>query len=522
MDSRGAPGAPPERANAARFEDGLTELRTRPVLLDALLVAVVGGPLVLAGLSVTGDVGRSALPALLLGVGMVLPLAWRRVAPLAVLATMCAVGAVQLLALGPVAPLPADAAFAVALYTVTARARTPVTRWIAVPVGVGAALLCAVVWTGSLPVFAFLVLAVLVAFVTGTLRRVRSAYVEGLVQRADGAEIEREQQLHLAESAERARIAREMHDVVAHSLSVIIVQADGGSYAARQDPARAVEVLATIAATGREALTQMRQLLGVLREDPAAGPSVPTTPQPGLAELPALVDRIAATGLPVHADLAGTVQAQDVPQATGLVGYRVVQESLTNVLKHAGRVSRVDVTVERVGDRLRIEVSDDGRGASASLGSLAPSRVGLGGFAPSGVSPGADTTVVAGPGPVGQGLRGMRERVALLGGRLVAGPRPGGGFRTVVTLPAPIRDANSSPVPGWVLPTGRPPSPAAPRPERPDGPPRPERPDGPQRPDGRPGETTVLPQAAAARGDAWRTWNQERAPGGCRGRRDRP
>lgn len=511
MDSRGGTGAPAERSTAAVVEDGLAELRARPVLLDGLLVAVVGGPLVLAGAFVAGDGGGAALPALVVGAGMVLPLAWRRVAPLAVLATLCVVGAVQLLVLGLATPVLADAAFAVALYTVTGRARTPVTRWIALPVGVGAALLCAVAWSGSALVPAFLVLVVLVAFVTGTLRRVRSAYVEGLVERADGAELERDHQLHLAESAERARIAREMHDVVAHSLSVIIVQADGGSYAARQDPARAVEVLATIATTGREALTQMRQLLGVLREDPAVGPSVPTTPQPGLAELPALVDRIAATGLPVHADLAGTVHAEDVPQATGLVGYRVVQESLTNVLKHAGRVGRVDVTVERVGDRLRIEVSDDGRGAAAALG----------GSVPSAPAPGVgDTTVVvAGPGPVGQGLRGMRERVALLGGRLVAGPRPGGGFRTVATLPAPAREGTTSFVPGWVPPTGRPrpaPIPVAARHgahTRGAETPRAETPRGAE---------TGSPLVAPAGSDAWRTWDQERSSRGRRGRRDRP
>ena len=532
MDSRGGPGAPGDLSIAGRVDHWATVARSHPILVDAVLVGVLGGPLVLLGPGV-GASETAMLPSFVLGVGMVLPLVWRRVAPLAVLATLCAVGAVQLLAAGPLGMtylLPADAGFVVALYTVTARARTAVTQWVALPVGLGAALLCAFVSSSSLPV---LVLAVLVAVVSGTLRRVRSAYVEGLVERAQGAELERVQQVHLAESAERARIAREMHDVVAHSLSVIIVQADGGSYAARQDPGRAVEVLGTIAATGREALTQMRQLLGVLREDPSPGSSVPTTPQPGLAELPALVDRIAATGLPVHADLAGTTVAADIPQATGLVGYRVVQESLTNVLKHAGRVGRVDVTVERIRDRLRIEVSDDGRGAAASLGGPVPVP-GAGSTGAGSAGAGA-TTVLPGPPAAGQGLRGMRERVALLGGRLVAGPRPGGGFRTVATLPVPLRDGRSGPVPGWVRPAGRPAPGRDPRTDprtdpgtRPRTGPRtgPVRPDGSARPDGpaRPvavapsGETALLPPEAAPGGDAWTTWEQQRGSGGRRGR----
>lgn len=495
MDSQGGPGAPGDLSIAGRVDHWATVVRSHPVLVDAVLVGVLGGPLVVFGPGVGAS--ETVLPAFVLGVGMVLPLVWRRVAPLAVLATLCAVGAVQVLAAGPLGMtylLPADAGFVVALYTVTARARTAVTQWVALPVGLGAALLCALVSPSSLPV---LVLAVLVAVVSGTLRRVRSAYVQGLVERADGAELERVQQIRLAESAERARIAREMHDVVAHSLSVIIVQADGGSYAARRDPGRAVEVLGTIAATGREALTQMRQLLGVLREDPSPGSSAPTTPQPGLAELPALVDRIAGTGLPVHADLAGTTGAADIPQATGLVGYRVVQESLTNVLKHAGRVGRVDVTVERIRDRLRIEVSDDGRGAAASLGGAVP--------VPGTGSAGTQaTTVLPGPPAAGQGLRGMQERVALLGGRLSAGPRPGGGFRTVATLPVPLGDGRTGPVPGWAPPTGS------------------ARPEGSARPvavavSGQ----TAPPPGAAPGGDAWTSWEQHRGSGGRRGREGR-
>ncbi len=410
-------------------------LRRHATRVDVAAVVLLGGPLVLLGVLALSGLGQRQGPlALVLGVGMVAPLAWRRARPLAVLVLVCATGGVQLVLLPT--PLPADAAFALALYTVTARAGNRALRWTVLAIGLIAALLCAVAWQnpGYLP---FLVLTVVIAVISGRLRYVRAAYVAGLVQRAESAELEREQQLRLAESAERARIAREMHDVVAHSLSVIIAQADGGAYIARADPDRAVQVLTTIGGTGREALRQMRDLLGVLRENPTVATKPPTEPQPGLHDLPRLIGATADAGLPVHAQVPGPPGIADVPQATGLVAYRVVQESLTNVFKHAGRVDRVEVAVERIGDRLRIEISDDGRGPA----------------------PGS------GPVQSGHGLAGMRERVALLGGRLVAGPRPGGGFRTVATLPVPhpavppqpadpASEPSESDAHTWLLPVG--------------------------------------------------------------------
>lgn len=468
---------------AGRVRELEATLRRHPVAVDAVLALVLGGPLVLLGAAVAPAPPAATALALLLGAAMVVPLALRRVVPGWVIAAQCAVGVVQLFADptigGSPFPLPADAAFAVGLYTLTARARTPVGRWGALPVGLAASVLCTLAWRvpGYLVV---LVLTVVVAFVSGTLRRVRAAYVAGLVDRAEQAETGREQQVRLAESAERARIAREMHDVVAHSLSVIIVQADGGAYVARQDPDRAVEVLRTISGTGREALTQMRHLLGVLREDPAAGtPAAPSAPQPGLADLAGLVGQVGATGLPVHARLPTPAEVADVPAATALVAYRVVQECLTNVLKHAGRVGRVEVGVQRVADRLRLEVSDDGRGAAASLGSTPP------GAAPE--RPVSDE-------PGGQGLRGMQERVALLGGRLVAGPRQGGGFRTVATLPLPAPAGPAVPV--WVAPTARPrgPDTSAPAPT----------------PTPTPTPTPAAPALAPVPAGAWRTWEPDR------------
>ena len=215
-------------------------------------------------------------------------------------------------------------------------------------------------------------------------------------------ELERDQEMRLAAATERARIARELHDVVAHSLSVVIAQADGGRYAGRTDPEAATGALEAIAATGRQALTDMRSLLGVLRE----GGGEEYAPQPDVAAIPALVEDVRGSGLDVDLIVEGEPQ----PLAAGpqLAAYRIVQESLTNVLKHAGPASRAWVRLQWRPDALELSVLDDGRGASAAM-----------------VDSDGD----------GQGLRGMRERAQLHRGRLEAGPRHGGGFGVHAALP---------------------------------------------------------------------------------------
>ncbi|MGP9693837.1 sensor histidine kinase [Brachybacterium sp. AOP25-B2-12] len=218
-------------------------------------------------------------------------------------------------------------------------------------------------------------------------------------ERAVQAERDREQRAALAVADERARIAREMHDVVAHSLSVIIAQADGGRFVATQDPAQAVRVLETIGTTGRAALADMRSLLGVLRHDEESS----FGPQPDLGALPDLLDRVRATGLGVHDEITGPLG--DLPPSLGLSMFRLVQEALTNVLKHAGPGASASVRVRRSPTELAIDVLDDGRGHD----------------------PASDGQ--------GQGLTGMRERVALHGGTLAAGPLPGGGFRVSARIP---------------------------------------------------------------------------------------
>ncbi|TKV56787.1 sensor histidine kinase [Nakamurella flava] len=258
-------------------------------------------------------------------------------------------------------------------------------------------------------------------------RRERAAeQVSAMEERTRLLTAERDRRVELAAAAERARIARDLHDIVAHSLAVIVVQAQGARAAALADPSVAPAALDTIAETSRDALAQMRQMVGVLRaggpdptgrpadDGPVPGGSVrtaPLQPAPDLAALPALVEAVRTTGLPVHLQVS---VPPDLPVPVQLTTYRIVQEGLTNVLKHGGPAASVRITVtgpqpSPLGPALRVTVIDDGRGA-------------------------ADDPA-APPGEPGHGLRGMRERVELLGGDLRAGARPGGGFAITAVLP---------------------------------------------------------------------------------------
>lgn len=250
----------------------------------------------------------------------------------------------------------------------------------------------------------FLLAVVVASWSLGVFRTVRSVYLAALEERARLAEAEREDRVRRAARDERARIAREMHDVVAHSLSVIVSQAQGGAYVAADQPERAARALDTIAETGREALADMRGLLGVLRADPDAPDTeaAPADPQPSLADLPDLVARVRDAGLSVS--LAETGAPRRLGAATGLAAYRLVQESLTNTLKHAGPAARAEVRLEWTQEELVVEVTDDGDGPGADNGG-------------------------------GQGLVGMRERVTVVGGVAEAGPRPGGGFAVAARFP---------------------------------------------------------------------------------------
>ncbi|MGF1429660.1 DUF7134 domain-containing protein [Kitasatospora sp. LaBMicrA B282] len=240
----------------------------------------------------------------------------------------------------------------------------------------------------------------------GRLTRVRRAYLTELEDRAARLERERDAQAKVAVAAERARIARELHDVVAHNVSVMIVQADGAAYVMDNSPHQAKEALATIASTGRQALVEMRRLLGVLRTADAAEEYVP---QPGVEELPDLLDQVRTAGLPVEFSTSGEVR--ELPRGVELTVYRIVQEALTNVRKHGGPNVTARVAVD-FGDRdLNVLIEDDGRGST-------------------------DAHLTAGgTDGLGHGLIGMRERIGMVSGSLDAGPRPGGGFRIRAVLP---------------------------------------------------------------------------------------
>lgn len=206
---------------------------------------------------------------------------------------------------------------------------------------------------------------------------------------------------------ERLRITRELHDIVGHAMSVMVVQAGVAERLMDSDPERARSAVSEIGATGRRSLAEMRQVIGALRDgDPDPRSPLPRDPVPGLDQVAALVGRVESAGLPVSYAVHGDVA--DLPPGVGLATYRVVQESLTNCLKHAA-ATEATVEVTRAASGLTVTVTDDGGGDGAAP----PART--------------DAT--------GQGLVGMRERVAVHGGQLVAGPAPGGGFRVTARFP---------------------------------------------------------------------------------------
>lgn len=211
--------------------------------------------------------------------------------------------------------------------------------------------------------FTFIMLTVMVAgvYILGLHMRTRRAYLRSVEERAARLELERDNEVRMAMAAERARIARELHDVVAHNVSVIVVQADGAAYAIDTDVGRARQALDTISSTGRMALAEMRRLLGVLRETDDAGAFAP---QPGVAQLDDLVEQVRASGLTVSYEVEGTRAVMS--EGRQLTVYRIVQEALTNTLKHGGPRVNVSVRLRYAEDALEIRVEDDGRGAAAS------------------------------------------------------------------------------------------------------------------------------------------------------------
>lgn len=368
-------------------------------------MASVPVPLLLEAHTV-GDAVRIGLSwwGWLLAQGLLLPLLLRRRYPLAVFAIVAGMVLVQDLT---EAHLTAGFALLVAVYNVAAHAR----RRFRIQAGllletvlIVASLRLAPAGDSFLISLVFLNSLVAAAVFLGTTVRTRRQYLESLEERAERAERERDQQAWLAATAERTRIAREMHDVIAHSLSVVIRLADGAVTVNRTDPDSATSAMEQVAVTGRQALAEMRRLLGVLRDAPTAGVSsvVEMAPSPGLAHLDTLLDDVRATGLWVELTMTGSPRA--LPGTAEAAIYRVVQESLTNVLKHAVSPTRVDVELRWRADRVLIRVRDDG-------------------------------TVVGLPGGAsGHGLRGMLERVALYEGDVTYGPTSPRGWEVNATI----------------------------------------------------------------------------------------
>jgi len=264
--------------------------------------------------------------------------------------------------------------------------------------------------------------------VAESLRNRRARWAE-LSAKAERLEWEREEQSRRAVAEERLRIARELHDVVAHSMSVIAVQSAVGGHVMDTQPEEARHALAAIEATSRSALTEMRRLLGILRQD--GEPTGSLAPAPGLADLTPLVAQVGEAGLQVWVQVDG--ERGPVPPLVDLSAYRIIQEALTNVIKHAASASAyVKVSYEK--GAVVLEITDDGPGRKDSGHGTGP------GGPDGGRGAGADgrrADAATSQFSTGHGIIGMRERVAVFGGEFAAGPRAGGGFRVFARFPIP-------------------------------------------------------------------------------------
>ena len=429
----------------------LHPVRTDVMAAAALFTVLVALPWIALGPMVAPDPqGRQTAVSLLAGAGMVLPWAVRRVRPVASAAVVTAAAVLHLLA-GPefsmsllMVPLtvynlaanaPRSISVAGLLTGLAGGVANGVKVWLfpaqfVTPDGL-------IVRSPAEPLAMVIMaigcgLMVLTAWAFGDVVRNRRLTVRALEDRAHRLEVQSRQERELAAADERSHIAREMHDIVAHSLQVVISQADGARYAAAAKPALAVTALETIGQTGRSALADMRQLLGVLREtgetvagvpgvtdDDARRPAADASPdgrgtrlppgrrpQPRLADLPALVETMRLSGLEVSLLETGTPR-RALPAGGELAAYRIVQEALTNTLRHGGPDADAFVTLAWTARGLDLQIDDDGCGAAAD-----PATRGS-----------------------GQGLRGAAERTALFGGTLETGPRVGAGYRVSAHLP---------------------------------------------------------------------------------------
>jgi len=378
----------------------LTALSARHRLLTDLVLALLA-----AGVSIAGLVVQHRVSAQLLVfcAALTLPLLIRHRSPAICFAGVALAAFLQWLLSGPQL---ADVSVLIALYWVCEESepRTMAAALVTVEAG---AIMVALRWEPSerLKYWVGLSGLAVAAGALGIMIRQRRELLESLRERAARLERERDQQGQLGAAAERARIAREMHDIVSHNLTVMIALADGATYALDASPSRAADAVQRVSATGRQALLEMRRLLGVLRDDTLAEP---LEPQPGLERLDDLLARVGAAGIPVDVDIDGDPQA--LAHGIQLAVFRVAQEALTNTLKHAARPTTARLALHCRAAQVDLDVTNTGE----ALGTRRPL-----------------TTPSHGDG---RGLRGMRERAAAYGGDLEVGPTEDGGWRVHLHL----------------------------------------------------------------------------------------
>lgn len=385
-------------------------IRTHPNTADLLLALVVTGLSVtfhLLNLNIEDDVRDPEWWTTVLVVAAVFPIAWRRRNPIA--ATLFVVGA-QVVASFVDIEGTGFIGVVIAIYSLGAHATGRLRRnALVIVVSSITVLFLTGLAVSELDAGSFIssIVVLVTGFVLGDNLRRRREAADALQEQLDRADRERELIAHQRVTEERTRIARELHDVVAHSVSVMVIQAAAARRSLSSSPENAEIALTNIETTGRQTMNELRGVLGVLRRtagDNAESGASERAPQPTLFALPSLVE--AASDLPIELVMNG--HFDDLSNSTDLTGYRIVQEAITNIRRHAGPVTNVNITVERVDTSVEIIIDDDGRGAAADD---------------------------VGPG---YGIVGMHERIATIGGELDAGWRSGGGWRVSASLPAKV------------------------------------------------------------------------------------
>ncbi|MFE7278693.1 sensor histidine kinase [Streptomyces sp. NPDC057623] len=403
--------------------------RRHPWLLDTVVVLVVV-LISLPDLLSSGSRGpfgeavhRGQVPSgvvYLFAAALIVPLWWRRRAPAV---TFFVIALVSLVQWSFGVWQQAGISTLVALYTLALHGSLRVLGWAAaVTVAETSVAVCVLVDVGNpLRGLFFLLGTATAAMAIGLTLRIRRMYLAALEDRARRLEIERDQRVQLTAAAERSRVAREMHDIVGHNLSVMVSVADGAATLAANRGEQSAEALRILGDTGRQAMSELRRVLGVLREEREDARML--SPQPGIHDLDPLLARVRAAGLTVTYRTVGDLDS--LGSGVQLTVYRIVQEALTNTLKHAGSGSRAEVSVTADAGKVRIRVADTG--------------------APPGVSVRTKPEPRTGPGEAGHGLIGIRQRAAMYGGSVNIGPRgTGHGWLVDVVLEVPAAPGPSA------------------------------------------------------------------------------